>query len=79
MFEKREIINALDIAKDKHLDNNILGLFSKSAILKIINKIRWKKYGASKHEGTLMTEIQFEKAIHSRKFFSTINKIGLKG
>ena len=76
MFENREIIGALEIAKEKHQEI-ISGLFSKSTILNIVNKIRWSK-GASEHEGTFMTESEFEKAIRNRKFFCTQNKIGLK-
>jgi len=77
MFEKSEIINALKIAKERNLDNKILGLFSKFTILNIVNKNRWKQ-GASINFG-FMTEQQFERIIQNRKFFSTIDKIGIKG
>lgn len=78
MFEKSEIICALDITKEKCLDKEILNMFDKREVLGILNKNRWK-HGASEHEGTFMTETEFEKIIQNRKFFSTINKIGIKG
>ena len=80
MFEKREIISALEIAKEQHLEKLVsfgFELFIKSAILNIINKNRWYQ-GASEHEGTFMTKEQFEKTIKSRKFYSTPNYVGLK-
>jgi len=77
MFEKREIISAIENAKENHLDNTILNLFDKRAILRIINKNRWKQ-GASRNFG-FMTETEFERIIQNRKFFSTIDKIGIKG
>ena len=78
MFEKREIINAIEIAKEQHLEKfPSFSLFLKSTILNIINKIRWK-YGASEHEGTFMTKEQFEKVIQKRKFFSNYYCVGLQ-
>ena len=80
MFEKSEIINAIEIAKEQHLEKlSSFGfeLFLKSAILNIINKNRWY-LGASEHEGTFMTKEQFERIIQKRKFISTSNYVGLK-
>jgi len=77
MFEKREIICALEYAKEKRLDKEIINLFDKRAILRIINNRRWKQ-GASRNFG-FMSETKFERIIQNRKFFSTIDKIGIKG
>lgn len=78
MFEKREIISALEIAKEKHLENfPSFGLFLKSTILNIVNKMRWYQ-GASEHEGTFMTKEEFEKIIRNRKFWSNFYSVGLK-
>jgi len=77
MFEKREIISALKFAKENLLDKEILNMFDKRDVLGIVNKNRWKQ-GASKKFG-FMSETEFERIIQNRKFFSTINKIGIKG
>lgn len=77
MFEKSEIISALNIAKEKRLDKEILNMFDKREVLGIINKNRWRQ-GASRNHG-FMTEQEFERIIQNRKFFSTIDKIGIKG
>ena len=78
MTKKREIINAIGIAKEQHLEKfPSFGLFLKSTILNIVNKMRWK-HGASEHEGTFMTKEQFEKVIQKRKFFSNYYCVGFK-
>ena len=78
MFEKSEIMSAIEIAKENHLDNKILNMFDKRAILRIVNNRRWK-HGASKFYGGFMTEKKFKRIIRNRKFFCTIDKIGMKG
>lgn len=77
MFEKREIISALEIGRENRLDKKFKNFFDKHVILNLVNKARWKQ-GASELEGTFMTEQKFERIIQNRKFFCTINKIGLK-